>query len=534
MPPSLPGDTDAALLERVADAVLERRIASEPLLALSLGRAVRGLAALSPAAVESDAAFFSNMLEQLSSIDAASLPPAKRALLGALRFDLSHRVASAGHRLLDFVVTPYRGGDLHVEVRAALSACRLDTAEGQRCRTALLHDYTRLIGEITDRTIEQRDCGILLAARALGLARTTIDDILRSADEAVRPALRRLREVLDHDYAAKAPTGVGLHLYPGGEAAYQELIAARADTKATPEVIHALGLDAMACLEAAKSELHGRIGGSTTRAEFEHRLMNDPKWIASSPAEVESRYLEYLRRMEPQLPHWFGRLPKAPWGIERADQAIEAGMSFGYYERPTAAQPVGRYRYNGTHLAERSMVGAQHLIYHELLPGHHLQLSLQTESAMVHPLQAHLQSMAAVEGWAEYASELAREMDLYDDCTLYGHYVMRSFLAARLVVDTGLNALGWSLERARKYLREHTLEGAGVIESELLRYSTDIPAQALAYELGHRAIQTARLDAAEQLGGRFDIRGFHDAVLEVGGFPLPVMRDRVDAWVAAT
>jgi uncharacterized protein (DUF885 family) len=193
---------------------------------------------------------------------------------------------------------------------------------------------------------------------------------------------------------------------------------------------------------------------------------------------------------------------------------------------------VGRYRYNGRDPGGRSLIGAAHLICHELLPGHHLQVSLQDEVPAVHALQRFLMSTATIEGWAVYASSLACEMGVITGFELYGHAQMQSFMAARLVVDTGLNALGWTLEQARAFLREQTIESPSVIDSELLRYATDIPAQALAYEMGHIAIRQWRQDAQQQMGAAFEVRGFHDALLANGGYPLPVLQAQIARWMA--
>jgi uncharacterized protein (DUF885 family) len=209
-------------------------------------------------------------------------------------------------------------------------------------------------------------------------------------------------------------------------------------------------------------------------------------------------------------------------------------MTFGYFQRATPADPVGRYRYNGSDPGSRSLIGAAHLICHELLPGHHLQVSLQDQAPVVHPLQRFLFSTATIEGWAVYASGLACEMGAITGFDLYGHAQMQGFMAARLVVDTGLNALGWTLDQARAFMRAQTIESLSVIDSELLRYATDIPAQALAYELGHVGIERIRQGARQRMGTTFDMRGFHDALLVNGGYPLPVLQGQIERWMATS
>jgi uncharacterized protein (DUF885 family) len=210
-------------------------------------------------------------------------------------------------------------------------------------------------------------------------------------------------------------------------------------------------------------------------------------------------------------------------------------MTFGYYQIPTSTNPEGDYLYNGSRLPERSLLNAAALIYHELLPGHHFQLNLQKENAAL-PVwrRQSLDENAFVEGWGEYASSLAGEMGMYGDpWDACGRLAMDAFISTRLVVDTGMNALGWSRERAIQFMKDNTFEGDLQIASESLRYSTDIPAQALAYKLGSLEIRRLREKAAAALGPKFDPRRFHDAVLGSGTLPLSVLARKIDDFVAA-
>lgn len=557
-----PEDTDAERLMAAADAVLDRREASEPMLALGEGRIPRALGSVAAARVHADAGFYAAWCDQLRELNPAALLPGQRALLRALQADLGHRSEAAQYHDLDFVLTPYRGGDLHAEAREALAAHPLDDSAEREAYVDLLRDYARLLDELHDHTVNQAAMGYRLAAAAVPLARSTLADLasgldslvmpeparLQDVDAAPRsaflarltrlreselaPRLQRLQALLDDDHAVRAPQGVGLHQYARGAQAYAFLIRQRADSILTPEEVHQIGLDEIAKLQATKATLRAQLAPGMTAEDFDHSLRHDARWAARTSLEVERCFCGHMERLAPLLPRWFGRLPRAGWAVTRADPSVERGMSYGYYQAPTPQEPVGRYRYNGSAVEDRTLIGAAHLIYHELMPGHHLQIALQREGMAAHPLQRHLQSMAAVEGWAVYASELACEMGAVQGYDLYGHCVMQSWIAARLVVDTGLNALGWSLARARAFMVEHTMETPAVIEAELLRYATDIPAQALAYDLGKRSIQAERERARAALGPDFDIRAFHDAALEVGGLPLAVLGSRVDDLIA--
>jgi len=168
------------------------------------------------------------------------------------------------------------------------------------------------------------------------------------------------------------------------------------------------------------------------------------------------------------------------------------------------------------------------------VPGHHFQLARQAENDRLPPIRRESLNLTAyIEGWAEYASDLSREMGLYEDpYDLYGRLVLERFGAQRLVVDTGLNLLGWSLERARAFMKDNTLESDAQVASETLRYSTDLPGQALTYRLGLLMFQDLRRRAGTELGARFDIRRFHDVVLDAGALPLDVLQRHVERFIA--
>lgn len=543
--------TAADPLLAIADAVADRLAQDSPSAALHAGQPVRRLASLAPDQVKASARFMADRLAALRTTNGGS-SPARRAFKDALTIDLERRVDGARTHLLAFAITPYRGGDLHYEAKVALAAQPIDTPEQGEAYLLLVRDYARLLRDIHAHTREQVACGIVLPAAALPGARATLTALasdvpamlarpgaaeLDQAIETIRrtevePALAALSDDLDGDYPARADDACGYHIHPGGEAFYRSQIALFADSDLTPEAIHRLGLDLLEALRASRAALAARLLPGIAFAEAERRLRADPRTRAATGEAIGDRYRTHMRRIEPLMPRWFLRQPRAPWAIERASAGAEVGMSFGDYSRPSAADPVGRYRYNGSRPEERSLLGAAHLIYHELLPGHHYQLSLQDEAEVVHPIQRQLLSTATIEGWAVYASDLAAEMGAMVDFDLYGHAVMQGFIAARLVVDTGLNALGWTLDEAHAFLREHSAESETTIASEVIRYATDIPGQALAYGLGHRAIVELRECAEAALGGGFDVRRFHDRLLGQGGYPLPVLAALIDDWIA--
>jgi len=204
-------------------------------------------------------------------------------------------------------------------------------------------------------------------------------------------------------------------------------------------------------------------------------------------------------------------------------------MTYGYYQVPTSTDPKGVYLFNGSMLEQRTLLNAAALSYHELVPGHHFQINLSRENRALSAFRRNALYTAFTEGWGEYASDVAGEVGMYSDpYDRAGRLAMDLFLSTRLVVDTGMNALDWSRERAMEFMRAHTLESEAQIATETLRYSTDIPAQALAYKMGSRGIHELRDATRKRLGDRFDIRRFHDAVLAQGAMPLSVLERHLE------
>jgi uncharacterized protein (DUF885 family) len=208
-------------------------------------------------------------------------------------------------------------------------------------------------------------------------------------------------------------------------------------------------------------------------------------------------------------------------------------MTFGYYAPPTPGNPVGRFLINIDNVSRSAMPYAASLNYHELVPGHHLHFASQAENAALHPLRSYGFVNAFNEGWAKYAATLAGEIGMYEAPEeRFGRLIMDAFAICRLVVDTGMNALGWSLEQARDYMRANAFLSEAEIRSESIRYSCDIPAQGLPYKLGEYFLAEQREVMRAALGDSFDIREFHDAMLRPGALPLPLVAANVDRAIA--
>jgi len=363
-----------------------------------------------------------------------------------------------------------------------------------------------------------------------GARATFVSAVHQAINEVVNPAFERLAAYVDGPYRDHASDDVGVGRYPGGDRYYRFLVRKHTGLELTPQQIHEIGLSEVSRLEQELDTSRRHAGFAGSLAEFRTFLKSDPRFFPSAPAQVGDALMAAAARIEPVLGAWFLERPKAPYGARRLAAALEPVMTYGYYQRPMPPQdPGGYYMFNGSKLEERSLLNAAALSYHELVPGHHFQIALTQENTGLSAFRKNASYTAFVEGWGEYASDLAGEMGMYTDpYDRAGRLSMDLFLSTRLVVDTGMNALGWSRERAMDYMRAHTLESETQIKTESLRYSADMPGQALAYKMGSRTIRALRERMRVRLGARFDVRRFHHAVLGHGSMPLGLLEQHVD------
>jgi uncharacterized protein (DUF885 family) len=302
-------------------------------------------------------------------------------------------------------------------------------------------------------------------------------------------------------------------------------------TDVTPEELFRIGERELDSLGTQLDHVRLQIGFPGSRAEFQAALRTHPAYFAKTPDEVGQRLEAFAATMEPKLDSLFGRRPKAPYGVARLSPELEPVMTYGYYDPPVPHRNRGIYFYNGSKLSERNLGMAEGLTYHELAPGHHFQIALLRENDALPRLRRDAYFTAHGEGWGDYASMLGADAGLYQDpYSRAGRLMMEMMLATRLVLDVGMNYLGWSLERARQFMREHTLESETQIASETLRYGVDIPGQALAYRMGSLTIRRIREDAKRALGPAWDVKAFHDLVLMAGPMPLDVLERHVQRW----
>ncbi|MBA2305586.1 MAG: DUF885 domain-containing protein [Acidobacteria bacterium] len=360
--------------------------------------------------------------------------------------------------------------------------------------------------------------------------------VRRAITEVVNPAVEHLATYVDGPYRDRASNDVGVGRYPGGDRYYRFMVRHHTGLELTPQQIHEIGLNEVGRLERELETVRRQAGFAGSLAEFRTFLKTDPRFFPTSPAQMGDALMAAAKKIEPAIGAWFIERPKAPYGARRLAPALEPVMTYGYYQRPTPPQdPGGYYLFNGSKLEDRSLLNAAALSYHELVPGHHFQIALTQENTRLSAFRKNALYTAFVEGWGEYASDLAGEMGMYaDPYDRAGRLSMDLFLSTRLVVDTGMNALGWSRERAMDYMRAHTFESETQIRTESLRYSADMPGQALAYKMGSRTIRALRERMRAQLGVRFDVRRFHQAILGHGSMPLGLLEQHVERVLSGT
>ncbi len=559
------GSADADLIAAAGNDYLEFVADQDPYLKFRRGERVEHFPDSTLEAAEANAAFAQDLLDRLAGVDEEAIDHEDWLSLELLRWNLGMLVEAPRHYWADFNVTPYAGGGFSLNIlHQVLGAAPVGTGDERAHYLHLLDEYAQGIGQLADKVAGQKERGIHLpkaqvpavvgmfegyrgrleelfvpaADRAGDGAADFLVQVREAVETGIAPQFGRLLAELGDDYLEAAPEQVGLSTAPGGRELYVHRVRMHTTTDLTPEEIHQLGLDEVARIEAELAALRDEIGfqaasEETAMKEFLDQVRADPRFIAASPEEVEERYMGYIEKIEPHVADYFDVLPEAPYGVRRLDPTSEATMTFGVYQLPTAANPRGEYRYNGSDLENRSLFSAQGLIYHELIPGHHFQLALANEREDLPRFRRETIGYGAfTEGWAEYAANLGKEMGLYEDpYDLYGRLVMEMFISCRLVLDTGMNYFGWDLERAREYMSARVVYSDVEVATELLRYSADIHGQALAYRIGNLEILRLRRKAEEALGDRFDIKAFHAAVIGSGAMPMVVLEEHIDWWI---
>jgi uncharacterized protein (DUF885 family) len=359
--------------------------------------------------------------------------------------------------------------------------------------------------------------------------------LTRQITEAIRteviPAYQAFAAFLRTEYAPEGRTSLAVSSLPDGQKRYQNNIYGRTTTRMTPDEIHQLGLHEIDRIESEMTAI-AKKEGFADLAAFRAALKINPRYIPTSSEQILDDYRRYIAQMEPQLAQLFTLLPKSPVTVEAIPVFQSAAATHYVTGTPDGKRP-GRVVVATSNFADRSLIDDEATAYHEGVPGHHLQLSVQQQLTGLPQFRLHsLGFNAYVEGWALYAEQLGKDIGFYQDpVSDYGRLSSELFRAVRLVVDTGIHSKGWTRDQVVDFFRKSGAVDEPTIQSETDRYIA-WPAQALSYKLGQLKFRELRERARKELGPKFDIRTFHDEMLNGGTLPLDLLDSRTDKWIA--
>ena len=356
--------------------------------------------------------------------------------------------------------------------------------------------------------------------------------VIGAARDHVLPAYARFATFVEKEYAPNGRTDVGVWSLPDGQARYAMRIKASTTTDMTAEEIHELGLREVARIEGEMLVIAKQLGFADLKT-FRAAMESKPELKAKSGDALVALYKQHIDAMQAKLPLLFGHLPKAKVEVVAMEDYRAASAAAADYIQgtPDGARP-GKVNVNTHEATTRKTIDVETTAYHEGVPGHHMQISIQQELPELPPFRQQGGNTAYIEGWALYSERLGRDVGFFQDpYSLYGHLQDEMLRAIRLVVDTGLHAKKWTREQVVQFFHDHSAINEVDVQNETDRYIV-WPGQALGYKIGQLKILALRDKAKQALGAKFDIRGFHDEILGAGSLPLDVLEERIDAWIA--
>jgi uncharacterized protein (DUF885 family) len=554
-----------AAFQKLLDDHWQWSLRENPVLATTLGehRYDTQLPDLSLAAMDRRAREAAAFLARADAIDTTRLSPTERVTRAILRRDLAESVEGNRFGQRTVLFTTYYGWhtgfadlgtdhpfrdradyDAYVarlaafphQNRGAIATTRAALAGGFAQPCAPFVGYERTISGVMDSVPEKSRFMDPFARRPSYMPEPDWTALRSRALAAVRdsvyPAYTTLLDFYRTDYAPRCRSVASIASTPNGAAYYAFRVRSETTTELTPEQVHQLGLREVARIGADMDSLAHRAGYSDRKAFVAH-LRSDPKYYPKSADELLAAASVLTKRIDGEMPKYFGHLPRLPYTVKPIPDAVAPGTTAAYYGRGSieGGRP-GIYWVNTSKLDQRPYYELTSLTMHESVPGHHQQIAIAQELALPVFRRYGVSFAAFTEGWALYAERLGVEMGLYDTPEKeMGRLSYEMWRACRLVVDPGIHAKGWTRDQAIDYMLAQTALSRGNIEAEVNRYIT-WPGQATAYKVGELRIRELREQAERRLGARFDLRGFHDAVLESGPVPLDVMEAQVKRWMA--
>ena len=356
--------------------------------------------------------------------------------------------------------------------------------------------------------------------------------VLDAIKKQVLPAYAKFARFLTVTYNPAGRSDPGLWSIPDGDRYYAFLVRQSTTTDLTPAAIHQIGLDEVKRDETEMLVIAQKLGFKDL-ASLRASIASNPKLHAQSTGELLELYTHYIDQMRPKLPELFGTLPKAPLEVKPVPEYMQQDQTQAYYVAgtPDGKRP-GTVYVNFYNFKERTLTNVESVSYHEGIPGYHLQISIAQELTGLPTFRSHLDYTAYTEGWALYSERLGKEIGFYQDpWSDYGRLEADTWRAIRLVVDTGVHSMHWTRQQMLDYFREHSSMDDTNIQAEVDRYVA-WPGQALGYKIGQLKILELRSKAQTALGPKFDIRAFHDQVLDSGALPLDALEQRINSWVA--
>jgi len=354
------------------------------------------------------------------------------------------------------------------------------------------------------------------------------DDITKAVSEDVLPAYKKFAEFLRTEYAPKGRNELTIESLADGKRRYAEAVKTMTTVNVPPADIHEIGLKEVARITDEMTKL-AESQGYKDLASFREAVNNDPKWKPTSEQQILDDYKKYIHQMEPKLPELFGLLPKSPVTVEPIPDFAKAAATHYVLGTPDGKRP-GRVVVAVSNPTKRTLVDDEAIAYHEGVPGHHLQISIAQTLEGLPKFRLHGFFSAYAEGWALYSEVLGKEIGFYQDpVSDYGRLNSEMLRAVRLVVDTGIHDKNWSRQQVIDYMHVNDINDA-LAQTETDRYIA-WPGQALAYKMGQLTILKLRDEAKKQLGERFDLKAFHDEILNGGAMPLDLLQERVEAWI---
>jgi len=553
-------------IEQLADQLVAARFKQEPLEAALLGlpEGDVGLADLTRHTEEELTEIFASIASTATTLSSrlhassASLDEVDVLTLDLVRLTAESLVENLRVPLVEFAITDLFSAPLSGLI-STLPMVALDTPDRHSAHLRRLEQLPVFLEQVAQRHLDGVAAGRLPNARGVRAAIEQIDSVLGDPslsgirrgqpetdgaafveresgliDDTVMPAIRQYRAVLEVQILSpgRSDEEPGLCWLPEGEAMYSRLVRASTSTERTAEELHSTGLSIIEQLSDEFSVIGTRLWKTGDVAEIHSRLRSDPELRYESGDEILATALAAVARAERSAPQWFGLVPETACAVQPIPEALAEGSPPAYYYTGALdGSRVGTYFINTTKPGERFRHLAEAVAFHEAVPGHHFQLTIAQELKGNHLAMSVFGDVATAEGWGLYAERLADEMGLYSsDVSRLGMVSTDAWRAARLVIDTGLHAFGWTRQRAIDWMTEHVPMSPLEIRSEVDRYIA-VPGQALSYMVGRLQIEACRREAAERLDERFNVKSFHDVVLRSGPVPLPALTASVDRWI---